>query len=314
MKFYTEKDFALCGLACVLCSQEDCPGCKARGCAEGSDCSVYQCAMGKGLDGCYQCDKLPCDEKMLQGKRNRVFNRYAQEFGKQALIDRLRINYENGITYHKPDNTAGDYDVLETEDEIYQLLRYGGNDPYAKCPVFETEHFQIRQVREEDAEELLACYTDMSTWVFYSTDMFKKIFASRYPTLDEMKACIRFWLDEYKNKVYIRFSVVDKTTGKAIGTIELFDKVGGDKNQMLEVVRRGAVLHIDLAPPYETQRYISELLTLADSQFFVLFGVKYLLTRVIPTAEERLTALRSARYEPFAWKPGREHYWAHSKV
>lgn len=105
MKFYAEKDLALCGLACVLCSHEDCPGCKVRGCMEGSDCSIYQCATGKGLEGCYQCDEFPCEENMPQGVRNRAFNRYAKEHGKQALLDRLRNNFEKGITYHKPDGS-----------------------------------------------------------------------------------------------------------------------------------------------------------------------------------------------------------------
>lgn len=48
MKFYDEKGLAVCGLACVLCSKEECPGCKARSCEEGGHCSVYQCAIGKG--------------------------------------------------------------------------------------------------------------------------------------------------------------------------------------------------------------------------------------------------------------------------
>ncbi|MDD2286276.1 MAG: DUF3795 domain-containing protein [Paludibacter sp.] len=129
MKFCAEKDLALCGLACVLCRYEDCPGCKARGCKDVSDCSVYQCVTGKGLDGCYQCDEFPCEEKMLQGIRNRAFNRYARQFSKQALLDRLHDNYENGIAYHKTDGLKGDYDSLETEDEIMQLIQFGKRNP-----------------------------------------------------------------------------------------------------------------------------------------------------------------------------------------
>lgn len=129
MIFYEMKDMALCGLACVLCSETDCPGCKARGCAEVSDCSVYQCATGQGLDGCYQCDRFPCEEGMLQNIRNRAFNQYARQFGKQALLNRLRDNYENGITYHRPGGLKGDYDDLQTEDEIMQLLQFGRSNP-----------------------------------------------------------------------------------------------------------------------------------------------------------------------------------------
>jgi hypothetical protein len=95
------------------------------------DCWVRKCARKKGVDGCFTCHEYPCGKNwpLLQNKRNKAFIRYAREFGKQALIDRLHVNYENGITYHNPGcipfRSAGDYDVLETEDEIYQLLRYG---------------------------------------------------------------------------------------------------------------------------------------------------------------------------------------------
>lgn len=300
MRFYEEKDLALCGLACVLCSKEECPGCKARGCTQGSDCSVYQCVVQKGLNGCYECDEFPCGENMLKGIRNRAFNRYATLHGKQALLDRLRINYENGITYHKADGLKGDYDILETETEIYQLLRYGRNDPYAKCPEFDTEHFHLRQVCMEDAEELLCYYGDLSKWMFYGNSWSNGIFTSSHPTLEEMQKCITSWLDEYKNKFYIRFSVIDKAVGKPVGTIEVFDN--------LDRAKRGAALHIDLSAPYETRAYLAELLTLADSELFPLFGFKYLIVRALPNAAERLAALRSAGYELFE-SESREHYY-----
>ena len=124
MKFREERGIGYCGLACVLCSNEDCPGCAAK-IASGDGCSLGKCAVEKSLEGCYACGDCPCGEPMLQNKRIGVFNRFAREFGKQALIDRLRINFENGVTYHRPDNSAGDYDVFETEEEIYRLLRFG---------------------------------------------------------------------------------------------------------------------------------------------------------------------------------------------
>ena len=209
-----------------------------------------------------------------------------------------------------PDGLTGDYDVPETEAEIYRLLRYGRNDPYAECPEFETEHFHLRQVRGEDAEELLhAFYGDLSEWMFYGSDMCKSIFAGRYATLDEMKNCIRSWLKEYANRYYIRFTVIDKQTEKAAGTIEVFDNIHSEKKWRQEAVSRGLVLHVDLAVPYETKDYISELLDLADKEFFRLFGFKYLLIRAIPEAKERIAALLSAGYEPFEWERNREHYY-----
>lgn len=299
MRFYEEKDLALCGLACVLCSHEDCPGCKARGCTQSCDCTVYQCVTQKGIDGCYECEQFPCDEDMLKGIRNRAFNLYAKQHGKQALLDRLRINYENGITYHKAD-VRGDYDILKTEDEIYQLLRYGHNDPYTTCPEFDTEHFHLRLVREEDAEDLLCFYGDLSGWMFSGNAWSNGIFSSNHPTVEEMRKCIRSWLNEYRNRFYIRLSVIDKAAGKPIGTVEIFDNM--DKSIC------GAALHIDLAAPYETQTHIEELLTLADKAFFQIFGFKYLIIQAVSSATERIAALHSFGYKVFESET-RKHYY-----
>ncbi|MCL2775698.1 MAG: effector binding domain-containing protein, partial [Oscillospiraceae bacterium] len=131
MEFKTERGMGYCGLACVLCGyDDDCPGCKTI-IANGHECSAGKCAVDMKIPGCYACSEYDvCQEGMPHGKRSRAFNHYAQEFGEQALIERLRINYENGITYHRPDKLPGDYDVLETEDEIYRLVRFGTSDLY----------------------------------------------------------------------------------------------------------------------------------------------------------------------------------------
>ena len=303
MNFQGKRGIGYCGLACVLCSVKDCPGC-AVGIAGGGDCSAGKCAVDKGVEGCYACpDYASCTESMPRGKRSQAFNRYVREFGKQALIDRLRVNYQNGITYHRPDKTSGDYDVLETMDEIYQLLRYGRNNPYKNCPEFYTEHFHLRQVRDADAEELLCFYGDLSEWMFFGNEMSNSIFASRHATLEEMRKCISVWLDEYKNKYYIRFSVIDKATDKAIGTIEVFDNAGKDDSY----------LHIDLSAQYENQSHISELLTLADKELFKIFNIKNLLIQAVPSAKERIVALKAYGYQPYECKAGGEHYYKKRK-
>ena len=300
MSFREERGIGYCGLACVLCSYDNCPGCRERMAAENT-CSAGKCASTMSVTGCYICPKYEtCIEDMPHGRRNRVFNRYAREFGIEALIDRLRVNYKNGITYHTPDKTPGDYDKPETEEEIYQLLRYGRNDPYLICPEFETEHLRLCQVCEEDAEELLCFYGDLSRWMFYGNPMSNSIFSSRYPSVEEMRKCIRVWKDEYKNKYYIRLSVFDKSTESAIGTIEIFDN--------LDKARRGAALHIDLSYPYETQMYITELINLADREFFRIFGFKYLIIQAVPDAKERIAALHTAGYERFEPETKKHYY------
>jgi len=311
MAFDSQKDLAVCGLACVLCDVADCPGCKSHGCACESDCAVFKCASKKQVDGCYQCADFPCGEDRLNNPRIRAFNQYARDFGKQALLDRLQAHDESGIAYHRPGGLRGDYDTFETETEILHFLRYGRDDPYAKCPAFETPHFQLRQVCEADAADLLeSFYGDVSGWMFYGNDMCKSIFAGQYATLDEMKHCIRVWRQEYANRYYIRFSVIAKQTQRAVGTIEIFDHINSEKNWQLEAIRNGLVLHIDLGAPYETQAHIAELLVLADAEVYKRFGMKHILIRAVPQATERIAALLARGYASFDWERGREHYYA----
>ena len=123
-----KKGLGYCGIACVLCVlySKGCPGC-AIGVANGFDCSLGKCAADKGVDGCYACPEYPCDQRMLQGKRSKAFIRYVQENGTHSLIERLRVNCENGITYstNAKRTTDDDYDKCETEQEILDLLING---------------------------------------------------------------------------------------------------------------------------------------------------------------------------------------------
>lgn len=43
-----------------------------------------------------------------------------------------------------------------------------------------------------------------------------------YTTKEEMEQCIKFWLDEYEKKYYVRFAVIPKAESQAVGTVEIF--------------------------------------------------------------------------------------------
>lgn len=286
MKFYVEKDLAICGLACVLCSEQDCPGCKARGCKNGSDCSVYQCATNKGIDGCYQCEAFPCNEKMLSGIRNRAFNRYAKQYGKQALLDRLHINFEYGITYHRPNELKGDYDICKTEQEIMDLLKNGKPNPYDTCPVYESKHFLLRLVSLEDAAQLLESYKNLSASIRSNSEYC--VFGYGSQTLEEMQNSIKRWLEEYRRRSFVRFSIVNKQEGTLIGTVEIAN-TGWKKH---------SVLRIDLASAYEKREPFEELIQIADC-FFLDFDCEKIVTRVPPDFMEYARALTETSYVPY---------------
>lgn len=304
MKFYKDKDLGLCGLACVLCNQDECPGCKARGSKEGSDCSVYKCATEKGFDGCYSCNEFACNDRMLQGVRSRAFNQYARQFGKHALLNRLHDNFKNGITYHKTDGTKGDYDSLETEEEIMQLIQFGKSNPYIECPTFETEHFVIRLISETDAKDLLCCYGDPKARLFFNNDDCPK---EEYDYINRMHELIDGWLNhDYAKGYYIRFSIINKQTQKAVGTIEIYDR----KYQQSE--RTTGILRIDIAHLYERDTFLTELFTISSDIFFNIFHVKIILHKAIPQATERISVMTKIGFRPIKIE-GRQHYWVYKK-
>jgi len=148
---------------------DGCYACGAYPCGkENNDCFVKQCARKHGVEGCFACPEYPCYWKawqpwdkwnQLKNKRNRAFLRYAHEFGKQALIDRLRVNHENGIVYPK------DYDAPEKEFEIYLLLRYG-RDEAARNQTPEITVKPLSPALTEDFFEFfnLRAFTDSPPW------------------------------------------------------------------------------------------------------------------------------------------------------
>jgi RimJ/RimL family protein N-acetyltransferase len=282
MKFYAEKDLAMCGLACVLCSNEACSGCKAKGCRKGCECSIYQCVITRNIDGCYECNDFPCGENMLRDVRIKAFNRYARLYGKQSLLNRLKINFDHGITYHRPNEEKGDYDLLANEDDILRLIRFGTHTPYHNCPTIETEHFIFRLVNKNDAADLIKCYSDPKAQELFNSVNCSSDF--RFNTIDEMDEMINYWLIEYAQQAYVRFSIVDKSTKRAIGTIEMFGKIGQYK------VDRG-ILRIDVESGYENKTSLFEIISMCVENFYLLFGVKEIATRAIPEAADRIEAL-----------------------
>lgn len=133
MKFYEEKGIGFCGLACVLCKEESCPGCKKDGCIDKESCSIYKCCRGSRISGCWECSEFPCNENMLQNHRVRGFIRYVKLEGIDKLIENLKRNYNNGIIYHS-EELKGDYDNCSDEEEVMRLIECGKNiDPSIDC-------------------------------------------------------------------------------------------------------------------------------------------------------------------------------------
>lgn len=163
--------------------------------------------------------------------------------------------------------------------------------------------FLLRLVRESDAEDLLGCYSDPKSQPIFDYENCITDFC--YTTTEEMTGCIRFWLKEYAERRFIRFAVMDRKSGKAIGTIEMFS------NPSLLPETTGGVLRIDLASQFETAEYLTELLQLANERFYELFDAEMIVTKGKPIAQTRITSLLNNGYISYDWaNPDREYYYS----
>lgn len=177
-------------------------------------------------------------------------------------------------------------------------------DPYEICPVYETEQFRIRQVQPEDAVDLLDCYSDPEARPLFNSDNCRSDF--RLNTLQEMEDIIGSWLAEYQRRAYIRFSVVDKATAKAAGTIEFFCRRGLDGEE-----QSTGLFRLDLASGYETTGHLYELISIVEERFRDYFEFSGILTKAVPQADQRIHALLKAGYqraEPVGGTGDRDYY------
>lgn len=149
-------------------------------------------------------------------------------------------------------------------------------DPYITCPEYETENFYLRLIDSKDTAELFRCYSDAEAVRRMNADNCINDFY--YPTMEQMQRAVDFWNFSYESRYFIRFTILDKATREAIGTIEIF---GGGCG----------VLRLDLMTRYETIDYLKELYRLAEKEFFRLLGNEKMVTKAIADAGERRRAL-----------------------
>jgi len=225
------------------------------------------------------------------------------------FCDAIRKIYEDANTYH--DGKWLWIDICDDTlfDDIARLLKIKRKpnrkaaDVYQHCPTLHTEHFALRLVQEDDAADLLCCYSDPKSQAIFDFENCTSDF--RYSTIEEMVECIRHsWLEPYSNKEYVRWSIMDRQIDKAIGTVEMFSVSGFFPDE------DGGVLRIDIASRYETEEYLSELLQLANQYFYDLFGAEMIAAKGKSIAELRIKALLDSGYTPYDWpSPDREHYY-----
>lgn len=163
-------------------------------------------------------------------------------------------------------------------------------DVYTQCPILENENYQLRFVREADAPELLQVYSDEKALPFFNSDNCPDPF--HYTTLEQMNQEIMFWLYSYQNRFFVRWTIVDQSTGCAIGTVELFNRRADD------YFDNCGLLRLDLRNDYETEKCIYSILDLIVPPAFDMFQCGKIATKAIPSAGQRCAVLQSYGFVP----------------
>lgn len=158
-------------------------------------------------------------------------------------------------------------------------------NPYEKCPTYENENYLLRLVEDKDVSDLFLVYSDEKAVPFFNSDNCNGD-DFHYTTMERMQKQIGFWLWEYQGKVYVRWSIIDKSIRQAIGTIELFHR---DSKQ--DYFDNCGLLRLDLRSDYEREDRIHEILSLIINPAFSLFECKMIATKVPPFASERKAAM-----------------------
>lgn len=162
---------------------------------------------------------------------------------------------------------------------------------YEICPTYKKQIITLRKTMKEDAEDLLKCYSDEKAVPLFNSDNCDGD-DFHYTTIEKMRQAIDFWEFSYSNRYFVRWTVILNSTSEKIGTIEMFHRVAEDE------FNNYGILRIDLQNEHETQPILENILSVANEFFYKAFDVNAILTKAIPTANERISALNTMGYKP----------------
>ena len=157
-------------------------------------------------------------------------------------------------------------------------------DVYKRCPSFKNGRFLLRFVERSDCDDLLKVYSDKKAVPFFNSDNCGGD-DFHYTTRERMTEAIKYWHWEYRRKGFVRWSVIDRISNKAIGTIELFRRKADD------FFTDCGLLRLDLRSAYEKSDIIENILSLITPPTFTLFNCDKIATKAVEAAEERRKAL-----------------------
>ena len=161
---------------------------------------------------------------------------------------------------------------------------------YEKCAVLENDSFILRLVEEKDAKDLLDVYSDKNALPFFNSDNCNGD-NFYYPTEARMLEAIKFWLREYDEKSFVRFSIIDKKNNKAMGTIELF------RRKSTDYFNDYGIMRLDVKSNYENYTSLCEIMSIILDSAYELFECSMIATKAAIYAVERGVVLENMGFQ-----------------
>ncbi|MDO5559869.1 MAG: N-acetyltransferase [Oscillospiraceae bacterium] len=163
-------------------------------------------------------------------------------------------------------------------------------DVYEEVPVLQNDRFLLRAAdKKKDAPDLLKVYSDIKAAELFNSDNCEGD-DFYYTTLERMCQALDFWDFSYKNRYFVRWSVIEKKNNTAIGTIELFNR------QSQDYFDNCGILRLDLRSDYETSENCLSIIDLITPKAKDLFSCDMIATKAIPAAKQRIAALISCGF------------------
>ena len=166
---------------------------------------------------------------------------------------------------------------------------------YEECPTYKKNLITLRKTNLEDVHELLKCYSDEKALPLFNCDHCRGM-DFHYTTVEKMKEAVEFWDFSYKNKSFVRWTVILNETGNKVGTVEMFHRAEDDDFNL------HGILRIDLHSNYERKPIIDEILDIVNQNFYKAFEVDAIFTKAVPEASERISSLIHKGYKPITEK------------
>lgn len=160
---------------------------------------------------------------------------------------------------------------------------------YEKCPILENDRFLLRLVTKEDCEDLLEVYSDKNALPFFNSDNCHGD-NFYYATKERMMEALGFWDMSYENGWFVRLAIVDKSTSKVVGTVELCLRVSEDDfNNM-------GILRVDVKSDYEKEDALYDIFSLVTPSMDELLGCHGTITKAPIYAVDRIKAIQRAGF------------------